>query len=80
MVNRLNGKKVIGIKQSIKAINNSEVDKVYIARDADEKLISPVRISAEQKSLEIIYIDTMKELGRLCGIQVGAATVVLLKN
>lgn len=80
MVNRLNGKKVIGIKQSIKAINNSDVDKVYIARDADEKLTTPVIQSAMEKSLEIIYIDTMKELGRLCGIQVGSAVVVLLKD
>ncbi|MBL4938646.1 ribosomal L7Ae/L30e/S12e/Gadd45 family protein [Clostridium sp. YIM B02515] len=80
MVERLLGKKVVGIKQSLKAINNDEVKSLYVASDADIKLIEPVLKLAQQNSLEINYVKTMKDLGKLCGIDVGAATAVLLKD
>lgn len=80
MVERLLGKKVVGIKQSLKAIKNDEVKSLYVASDADIKLIEPVLKLAQQNSLEINYVKTMKDLGKLCGIDVGAATAVLLKD
>lgn len=80
MVDRLIGKKVVGIKQSIKAIKSSEGKTVYLAKDADAKLIQQVAKLAEENSLEVIYTNTMKELGKLCGIEVGAAAAVLLKE
>lgn len=79
MVNRLEGKKVVGIKQTIKAIKSGDGQIVYIAKNADAKIIQSVEILSIEKSLEIVYVDTMKELGRLCGIDVGAATAVVLK-
>lgn len=80
MVERLVGKKVVGIKQSIKAIKSGEAKAVYAALDADTKLIEPVVKLANENSLDIHYINTMKDLGRLCGIDVGAATAVLFKD
>ncbi|MFL0248483.1 ribosomal L7Ae/L30e/S12e/Gadd45 family protein [Candidatus Clostridium stratigraminis] len=80
MVERLVGKKVVGIKQSIKVMKNNEAKAVYVAKDADSRLIVPVINLAQEISLEINYVDTMKNLGKLCGIDVGAATAVLLKD
>lgn len=80
MVERLPGKKVMGIKQSIKAIKNNQAKIVYVAKDADEKLIESVIKTAEQNSVEVIHISTMKELGKLCGIDVGAASAVILND
>ena len=79
MVNRLSGKKVVGIKQTIKSIKNGEGKTVYIAKDADSKLVNSVEKLAIENSVQINYIDTMKELGRLCGIDVGAATALILE-
>lgn len=79
MIYRLRGKKVIGIKQTIKAIKNDSVKIVYIAKDADSSLVHSVEVLIKDNSLEVVYIDTMKELGKLCGIDVGAATAALLK-
>ena len=39
MVDRLVGKKVIGIKQCTKAIKNGEGKVLYVAKDANDKLI-----------------------------------------
>lgn len=80
MVSRLNGNKVIGIKQTTKAIKNGEAQTVYIAKDAEENVIRPVIALASDHSLEIIYVESMKELGRLCGIDVGAASVAIIKE
>ena len=80
MVERLPGKKAVGIKQSLKTIRNGEAKALYIASDADTKLVEPVVNLAKENSLEVHYVSTMKDLGKLCGIDVGAATAVLLKE
>ncbi|SMC29151.1 large subunit ribosomal protein L7A [Clostridium acidisoli DSM 12555] len=79
MVNRLSGKKVVGIKQTIKSIKNGEGSIVYIAKDADIKLVNSVEKLAMENSVQIAYVDTMKELGKLCGIDVGAASALILE-
>lgn len=78
MLDRIAGKKVVGFKQSLKAIKTGGVNTVYIAKDADLKIYDQIKSAAEENSLEIILIDTMKELGKLCGIDVGAATAVTI--
>lgn len=80
MVDRLTGKKVIGIKQAQKTLKNGQGKIVYIASDAEERLMHPIKQMASDAGLKIIYVDTMKELGKLCGIDVGASVVVLLND
>lgn len=79
MVDRLPGKRVVGVKQSIKAINEGIVKIVYLAKDADRELFENVEKLSKEHSLQIVYIDTMKELGKLCNIDVKASTAVVLK-
>jgi len=78
MINRLSGNKVVGVKQTVKSIKNGRAKTVYVANDADEKFIQPVVQLAQDNSIEIVNIDSMKELGKLCGIDVGAATCAVL--
>ena len=78
MVERLIGNKVIGIKQAVKAIKNGEGKVLYVAKNADSKLIDPIISLAYEKSIEVSYVETTKELGRLCGIEVGSAAALLL--
>lgn len=80
MIYRLEGNKVVGIKQTLKAIKSGNVKTIYIAKDADNKLIQSVKVLVDENSLELVFIDTMKELGKLCGIDVGAATAAVLKD
>lgn len=80
MVERLSGKKVIGIKQTSKSLKGGLGKVLYVAEDCDEHLISPLVKLAEEFSVEVMYVSTMKELGRLCGIDVGAAVALILKE
>ena len=52
---------------------------VYIAEDAERCITSPLLRICEEKGFEIVYVDSMKELGKACGIKVGAATAAILK-
>ena len=73
-------KKGVGIKQAIKALENNTAKVIIVASDADERLVRPVLDLCAEKTVPYEMIESMKELGRLCGIQVGAATVVFLKE
>lgn len=80
MVERLSGKKVIGIKQTSKSLKSGLGKELYVAKDSDEHLINPLIELAKELSVEIHYVNSMKELGRLCGIEVGAAVALILKE
>jgi len=79
LVDRLLGKKVIGIKQSVKSLKNGGGKILYVANDAQEDLLKPVVELANNMNIEIRHVESMKELGKLCGIDVGAAVALLLK-
>lgn len=51
---------------------------VYLARDAEPRVIDPIAMLAEQRGLAVIWIDTMKQLGKACGIEVGAAAAAVI--
>ena len=80
MENINNVKKKIGLKECKKAVQNDNVLKAFIAQDVDERVIAEFKDLCNQKSVEVIQVDTMKDLGKACGIDVGASTVVILKH
>jgi len=71
-------KKIIGTKQTLKAINKEQVSIVFIAQDAEEHVVLPLKEMCREKGIEIVSVSTMKELGEACGIQVGAASAAIL--
>ncbi|WP_297519785.1 ribosomal L7Ae/L30e/S12e/Gadd45 family protein [uncultured Clostridium sp.] len=79
MVEKLFGIKVIGVKQSLKVIKVNSKVVLYIAVDANEKITDVIKKIAIEKSIDIIYIDTMKKLGLMCGIDVKASAALRLK-
>jgi large subunit ribosomal protein L7A len=80
MISRLEGKKIVGAKQTIKTIKSGRAAAVYIAKDAESKVTIPVEDLCKENNVEIIHVTTMRELGQICGIDVGAATAALIKE
>ncbi len=74
-----NAKKAVGIKQSRKAVKEGIAQRVYIALNADVMLCEPVEELCKEAGVEICHVATMEELGKACGINVGAAIAVLIK-
>ena len=72
-------RKVIGTKQLRKALKAGRVRTAYVAADADPILREPLIEQCRSAAVELVEVATMKELGRLCGIHVGAACAALLR-
>ncbi len=71
--------KVVGIKQSARAVKEGNALTAYIAQDADRHVVQQLEDLCEEKCVKIIRVDTMEELGEICGIEVKAASAVVLK-
>ena len=72
-------RKLIGTKQVLKALKAGRVAAVYVADDADPILREPLVEQCRAEGVELVEIATMKELGKLCQIHVGAACAALLR-
>jgi large subunit ribosomal protein L7A len=72
--------RVVGAKQTLRALQTGKVAVVYVAEDADARLLRPVVDSARDKQVEIVSITSMVELGQYCRIAVGAACAALLQE
>ena len=72
--------KVIGVKQSMKAIKSGKAAAAYFADDADPSLLEPIRKLCEAENVKTITVETMTALGHACDIDVGAAIAVVLKD
>lgn len=68
---------VIGSKQTLKAIKEKAVTEVIIADDADRRVTNKVLLAANEHGIPVVKVDSMKKLGKACGIEVNAATVAI---
>lgn len=71
--------KAVGVKQTVKAIEKGSAKLVFVAKDADERVVGKVVELCKKDSIEIKYVDTMKMLGKACNIDVGAAVACTLE-
>ncbi len=74
-----NADKVIGVKQVAKAVNKGFAVCVFLADDADGRVVGPLQRLCEERSVETVHAATMKELGVACAIEVGAAAAAILR-
>ena len=72
--------KVVGVKQSRKAITGGAARAVFVAQDAEPRVVRPILELCAAHGVEVTEIPTMEELGKAAGIDVGAAVVVQLQN
>lgn len=71
---------VVGMRQTAKMVENGAALAVYVARDAEEKVIIPVLQSCKKNGVAVYYADTMAELGKACSIKVGAAMCAIVEK
>lgn len=71
--------KVIGVKQSKKAIRDGKAAEVFVALDAEKRVVGPIYELCNEMDIKLTEITTMTELGDAAGIDVGAAVVTVLR-
>lgn len=70
----------IGTKQTTRSIELGKAAEVFVARDADPRITSKIVNLCKKMGIQLTYVDTMKQLGKACGIEVGAAMVAVLNE
>ncbi|MBL0389413.1 ribosomal L7Ae/L30e/S12e/Gadd45 family protein [Tumebacillus sp. ITR2] len=68
----------VGLNQTTKAIEQSTAVELFVAHDADTRMTSRIALLAEKHHVPITWVETMRELGIACGIEVGAATAAIV--
>lgn len=72
--------KVVGIKQSGRALREGRVRKVFLACDADPMVLSDIEALCAEGNVPVEKDATMRELGQVAGIAVGASVIALLND
>ena len=73
-----NKDKIIGLKQTLRAIQQDKVVQVFIASDIEDHITNKIVASCDDKNIPITALDlTQKELGKICQIEVGASVVAI---
>ncbi len=73
-------RRVVGAKQTLKALTKGSVALVLMAEDADTRVTRPIEEKCQEHKVQLKKVPSMRELGAACSIQVGAAVVAILKQ
>ena len=72
MISELSGtNKVVGAKQVKRTLKDGRAARLYMALDADPRLLQPLVQEAVNRQVPVVQVSSMKELGQSCGISVG---------
>ncbi|MBC7959080.1 MAG: ribosomal L7Ae/L30e/S12e/Gadd45 family protein [Vallitaleaceae bacterium] len=74
-----NGPRVVGTKQTLRALENGTVVKLYVASNAQKQVTLRTIEIAESKNIPIVYVETMEELAKACDVEVKTATAAIIK-
>ncbi len=73
-------RKAVGMRQTIKALERGKAKVIYLAKDAEERIIANLTELCRANGVKVIHVDTMAQLGKACGIEVGAASAAILED
>jgi large subunit ribosomal protein L7A len=69
--------RIVGTKQTLKAIEKGLTKTVFVAADAEARVTAPVVALCREKGITVVTVDSMKNLGKACNIEVGCAVAAL---
>jgi large subunit ribosomal protein L7A len=72
-------KRVVGLKQVLRAIKSGQAAKVYLCRDSDEFIYRQVESACEEHKVPVVRLEGMESLGKACLIAVKTATAAILR-
>jgi large subunit ribosomal protein L7A len=70
----------IGIKQTTRAVEMNKSSEVFVANDADPRITIKMVALCKKMGVPVTYVDSMKLLGKACGIDVGAAVAAIVNE
>lgn len=69
-----------GFKEVLKVISKKDAEKVFVAEDVAPSMKEKLVDQSMENGYNIIYVETRKTLGDMCGIDVGASCAAIVKH
>jgi large subunit ribosomal protein L7A len=70
----------IGTKKATRMIELGLASEVFVAKDADPRLSIRMVNLCKKMDVLVTYVDSMKLMGKACGIEVGAAVAAVVNE
>jgi large subunit ribosomal protein L7A len=70
--------KIVGTKQTLKHLEQGDVETVFVAKDADGRVTGQVLELAKAKEVQVEFIESMIELGKKCNVEVKTAVAAII--
>lgn len=70
----------IGTKQATKIVELGQATEVFVAKDADPRITIKIVNLCKKMGVKVTYVESMKMLGKACGIEVGAAVAAVVNE
>lgn len=69
-----------GLNSVLRHVGRDEAVKIFIAADADEKLLSKVKDALKEKEIPVETAEDSQQLGRACALTRKTAVAAILKE
>lgn len=73
-------RRTVGTRETRKALEKGLLEGIFIAMDAEHRLVKPLIAAAKASGISIYYVETMKKLGAVCDVEVDTAIAGVLKQ
>ena len=73
-----NSKKVVGFKQVLRSIEDGTAKKVFLAKYVSPDIYDKIVELCKEKNIDVVFADSMKQLGNACKIDVSAAVAAII--
>lgn len=74
------GRISVGTKQATRAVELGVAVEVFVAKDADPRITNKMVHLCNRMGIQVTFVDSMKQLGKACGIEVGAAICAVVNE
>jgi large subunit ribosomal protein L7A len=71
--------RTVGFNQTLKALRGGRLEALFLAQDAPDEMREEAEREAQALGVPVETVPTMRELGRLCAIQVPSVLAGVLK-
>ncbi len=80
MINWNDCVKVVGTKQTLKAIKEGKALKVVLAEDTEMSMKEKIENACHEAGIKLLTCESKAELGQSCGIERSAAVVAVIEE
>ncbi|NLJ89234.1 MAG: 50S ribosomal protein L7Ae-like protein [Epulopiscium sp.] len=70
---------VVGAKQVNKLLERKQAEIVYVAHNAEDRVVRRILEMAKEQGIELVMVENMRQLGEACNVEVETATAAVIK-